>query len=151
MNNKLRVLLSCVFVVTVINLLSAKEGNPFARTASSIRAERFSNKDSRRGTITTIKSPVTKNVKVYRKVSNKSVRGKSGVTKITTTTTTTITTLSRRVTVIKKVTTDFNKKNTKAGNQRSNETRPRRVYGAAYEPDKAYPSKAMCSQLTSAT
>lgn len=59
----------------------------------------------RTGTITTISSPVTRNVKVYGKAGVRNVNGARGTTKITTTTTTTVTTLTQRVTVIKKVTT----------------------------------------------
>ena len=63
---------------------------------------------AQKGTITTIRSPVTKNVKVYRKVSRRTERNAKGLTKVFTTSTITVTTTTRRVTVIRRITTGAN-------------------------------------------
>ena len=60
---------------------------------------------AQKGTVTTITSPVTKNVKVYRRTNSRSVKNSNGLTRIFTTVTTTVTTTTKRITVIRKITT----------------------------------------------
>ncbi len=104
MANKLRWPLFCVSLLMCVSYSSARAESFIECSRLDCRASHAFVEDTRRGTITTVRSPTTKNVKVYRKVSRRSVRGAGGVTTITSTATTTITTLTQRVTVIKKVT-----------------------------------------------